>query len=158
MGNTPSLGNIILEYSGQFLCRFRCNRIPPCTEGHQKLPVFVKCHIAMHHCTEANASNRFKDHPVLLFHIFSQLAVAVLQSFPDHIQAIRPNIIFILVFPLVAAGSDRGMVFPYQHCFDSGRAKFYAKRRPAVDNHLFSIHRSLSFCRPNDIAAHICFT
>ena len=49
VGNAPSLGYIVPEYLCQLFSGRSCNGISPGAEGHQKLSVLVKCHIAVHH-------------------------------------------------------------------------------------------------------------
>jgi hypothetical protein len=122
MGNAPPLRDIIPKNTRQFLCRFPSHRISPCTEGHQKFPFFIKRHIPMHHSAESDAAYRFQGNPILLFHVLCQPAVAFLQPFPDHIQAVSPNVVLILIFPFVVTGCNRGMVFPNQYRFNPRRS------------------------------------
>ena len=49
MGNAPSLRDIVPEYLCQLPGGRTCNGVPPGAEGHQKLALFIKCHITVHH-------------------------------------------------------------------------------------------------------------
>ncbi len=99
----------------------------------------------MHHRAEPDSSYRREHGSVCGFHILRKFRIAILQSRPNIIQAVCPNSIFQPVFPVMAAGCDRLILFPDQNCLDPRRAKLNAQRR------LSALYRRpyAFFCNPH---------
>ncbi len=72
MCDTPSLRDIVMEKLRQFFRSFSCDIVSPCTERHNKISIFVKRHISMHHGTESNSSNLGKLHTIFFLHVVYQ--------------------------------------------------------------------------------------
>ncbi len=145
MCNAPSLRDMIVKKRRELLTRLLCYRIPPCPERHQKLPVFVKCHVAVHHGAETDGAECPDFRSVLLFYLCRQVLVAILQATPDCIKAVGPDIVHQLVFPVMVANGKHPMVFVNQYRLDSGRAKLNAKCRPAAFNSVFPVKSHLLY-------------
>ena len=139
MCNAPSERNIVPEQLCQsFRCRPGCP-VPPCPEGNQQLPFFVKCHITVHHRAESDSADGGKCRIIFLFHILCHFPVAVPKPCPDIIQSICPDPVIQTVFPFMVAGRNRMMVFIHQHGFNSCRTEFQTKNRSAALNHFSDI-------------------
>ena len=152
MGNAPSLGNMIREKLCQFVRSLFCDRISPGTERHQKRIVFVKCHIAVHHGAESHGSQTFDSYTILGFYIFHKASVTILQPHMNLIQAVCPDTIHIIVFPVMASRCDRGVIFSYQHRFDTGRAKFNTQHSLSTFDkafYFFLIHTHVITSQPS---------
>src|SRR5919198_1341714 len=54
-------------------------------------------------------------------------AITFLQACPNIFEAVRPYAIFVLVFPIIASGGNRLMIFINQHRFEAGGAELDAK-------------------------------
>ena len=124
MGHAPSLGNIKIK---KFRKLYRCffgNGIPPGTERHHQLSLFIESHIAMHHGADTKRSHLCQSHAVFGLHILCHFLIAVLQAVPDILQAVGPDIIFITVFPFMVSRGDRSIILSYQHSLDSGGSEF----------------------------------
>ena len=140
MGDTPSLGNVEMKGFRQLHGRLFRDGIPPGPEGHQHLPVFVKGKITMHHGAEAKRADRGQGDAVFFLHVLRHVSVAVLQPGPDILLAVGPDIVFITVFPLMAAGGDRGVVLSGQNRLDPGGTEFNSQSGFPLQNHLPDFH------------------
>ena len=139
MRNTPSLWNMILEqFRKLFRCLFR-NRISPCPERDQKLSIFVKCHITMHHSTKSNCSKLCNLYPVLILYILHHTTITVLYASPDIFQSIGPYSIVISIFPVMTSRCHRFIFFINQDSLDPCGSKFNPKNRFSFFDHLFCI-------------------
>ena len=143
MCHAPALRDIKRKQFRQFFCRILCHRISPCTERYQKFIVFIKCHVSMHHTTETHGSKLCQCLAIFFLYILFQSRITVLQSFPDILQTVGPNLIFKAVLPAVTAGCDWIALRIYQNCFNPGGAKFHTKYCLSGSDHLcnfFTFH------------------
>ena len=140
MGDTPSLGNVEMKGFRQLHGRLFRDGVPPSPEGHQHLPVFVKWKITVHHGAEAKRADRGQGDAVFFLHVLRHVSVAVLQPGPDILLAVGPDIVFITVFPLVAAGGDRSVVLSGQNRLNPGGTEFNSQGCFPLQNRLPDIH------------------
>ena len=126
MGHAPPLGNVVTEQLGEFLGRRAGNIVAPGAEGGQQLPLPVKGHIAVHHTADAQGRQLFQGHPVFLLDPLGQVSITALKPLPHLRQAVGPDAIHQMVFPVKAAlGQD--LPFPVdQHRLDAGGAQLDA--------------------------------
>ena len=140
MSDAPSLGNIELKGFRQLHGRLFRDGIPPGPEGHQHLSVFVKRKIAVHHGAEAQRADCGQGDAVFFLYVLRHVRVAVLQTGPDVLLAVGPDIVFITVFPLMAAGGDRSVVLSDQNRLNPGGTEFDSQGCLPLQNHLPDIH------------------
>ena len=127
MRNAPSLRNVIAKQFCQFLTCFLCDRISPGSKRHQKLIFCIKCHITMHHTAESDRTDRFYLYIIFFFYISDQIRITALQSFPDSIQTVGPDMIYKLILPIIITDRNDLILFICENCLDSGRAKLNTK-------------------------------
>ena len=120
MGDSPSLRDVESEKIGQLLACFFCDIVSPGAERHEEVSCFVKCHIAVHHGTEADGSDAGQGDVVFFFDISCHFGIGILQARPDVLEGVGPHAVVVAVFPLVISGCDRGVVCADQDGFDSG--------------------------------------
>ena len=77
----------------------------------------------MHHRRNTDGSQLLDFTVVLSLHVLAEVGIAILQTFPDGVDAVSPETINQLVFPLKATLCDRVVVGVNQDSLDSGRAK-----------------------------------
>src|SRR5699024_6451169 len=90
MGDTPSLGNIVMEKLHQRLRRLSGNVVSPCTERNHQLPGLIKRHISVHHGADAKSPYAGQFNAIKLFDIVSHGLIAALKTFVDILQAVSP--------------------------------------------------------------------
>ena len=139
VGNAPSLRDIKAEHFCQFVRSLLCHGISPSAEGYQQFILFIEYHVAVHHGTESHGPQFCDDSTIFFFYILCHLGIAVLQSRPDILQGVCPDIMFQTVFPVVAAGRDGRVIFPNEHCFDTGGAEFDTQHCLSAFNHIFCL-------------------
>ena len=122
--DAPTKGNVEVEQFGEFLCGLTCIGVSPSAERNEDLVVLAKWHIAMHHRTDADGSETSDLYAILLFDILAQRGIAVLQAFPDSLDAIGPKSVDELVLPRVAALCDRLVFLVNQHSLDTCGSEF----------------------------------
>ena len=83
MCDAPSHRNVILEQFCQFFGSLSCICVTPCAKRYEKLVIFVKRHISMHHGTKSHCPNLLDSNAIFCLHILQHLAVAILQTCPD---------------------------------------------------------------------------
>ena len=137
MGDTPPFRDIILKQLCQFFRRLACDRISPCPEGNKESVLLVKSHVSVHHGAETNSRDLFDLCPVGLLYILHHILIAPLESLPDIIQGISPDMAVQPVLPCIASGSDRDMIFIDHDCLDPGRSKLNADNSLPFLYHLF---------------------
>jgi hypothetical protein len=81
----------------------------------------------MHHGAEADRTKGLQRGVVLLENLFAKLPITLLQACPNIFESVRPDAIFIPVFPIMASRCDRSMILTDQHRFDASRAELDAK-------------------------------
>ncbi len=84
---------------------------------------------------------------VLVGNLFAEVPIALLQATPDIFETVRPDAIFVPVFPIMTPRRDRRMVLADQHRFDPSRAELNAEDGlSAIDcfGDIVSIHVHLS--------------
>ena len=104
-----------------------CHGVAQGAKRDEQAAVLIKCHVAVHHGAEADRADCGERHAVFLRNLFAEIAVTFLQAFPNNIQAVRPDAVFVLVLPLETALGDRRMILTDQHSLDTRRAEFNAK-------------------------------
>ena len=134
MGDTPSLGNIVMEKLHQFLRRLPGNIVSPCTERNHQLPCLIKRHISVHHGADAESSQACQFYAVKLSDIVSHGFVAALKAFVDILQAVGPYPVLITVLPLIISRRDRIVRSVYQDRLDPGGTEFNTQRCFPVQN------------------------
>ena len=85
--------------------------------------ILTESHVAVHHRRNTDGSQLLDFAVVLSLHVLAEVSVAILQTFPDGVDAVSPEAINQLVFPLKATLCDRVVVGVNQDSLDSGRAK-----------------------------------
>ena len=103
MRNTPSLRNIILKQLHQFLRSLSCDIVSPGTERNQKLAVFIKRHVSVHHGADTKRAHAGKLFAILFFYILGKSPVAALKSCMNILQMIGPDSVFQTVLPVIAS-------------------------------------------------------
>ena len=144
MRHAPALGNVKAKQLRQLGRRLRGGGVAPSTKGRQQFSLRVKGQISVHHGADADGSDTPKPCAVLFLHVILQIAVAILKSAPHVFQTVRPDAVFQLVFPRMAARSDRFVIVPDQHRLDSSRSEFNAQNRFAVFYRTLPVHCLLS--------------
>ena len=139
MGNAPSLGNIEIKHFCQLVRSLLCHGISPGAERYQQFILFIEYHVAVHHGAESHSSQFCNDNAVFFLYVLCHLCVAVLKPCPDILQGIGPDIIFQTVFPVMAAGCNGGIIFPDEHCFNTGGTKLNTQHCVSAFNHIFYI-------------------
>ena len=77
----------------------------------------------MHHRTDTDGCENLYLCVVFLKYLFTEVCVTVLQTEPDSLNAVGPQSINQLVFPVVAALCDDLVFRVDQHGLNTGRAK-----------------------------------
>src|SRR4051812_48372292 len=83
----------------------------------------------------------------MLENLLAKLPITLLQACPDIFETVRPDAIFVSVFPIIASRRDRCMILADQHRLDASRAELNAKNSPCAINcflGIVSIHVHLS--------------
>ena len=124
MRDAPAERNVEVEQFGEFLSSLSCVGVAPSTERYEDLVVCTKGHIAMHHSANANGSEPCDLYAILLFDILAKRGIAVLKSFPNSLNAIRPKSVDKLVLPRVTALCDWLVLFVNQHSLDACGSEF----------------------------------
>ena len=86
----------------------------------------------MHHAADAYGSGGLKLYAVFFLHVLQHVAIAVLKALPNIIQIICPDVIDILVFPVMVARGDRLIVGIDKYGLDPCGAKLNSNRSSAV--------------------------
>ena len=142
VGDAPSLRDIVMEKLCQLLRSFSCDVVSPGTERNHQLSRFVKRHISMHHGTDTKSTYTCKLHPIFFLNIFCHILVAALETFPDLLQAVCPDTIYILVFPFIGTGCDGLIFIVYQNCLDPCGTKLNTKSCTVLKNGCFCLINS----------------
>src|SRR6266498_75724 len=127
MGDAPALRNVKLEQIGEFLGCLSGDCVSPRAEWNEQLSILIECQVAMHHGAETNGANILERHVVLLQNLVTEISIAFLQTGPNIFETVRPDSVFVSVFPLIASSGDRRMIFTDQYCLDARRAKLNAE-------------------------------
>ena len=140
MRDAPAQGNVVVEELAQLGSSLARVGVAPSAEGHQYLLLLVESHIAVHHGREANGSQALYLATVLLQDISAKVDVAVLQAFPDKVDAVCPQAVNKLVLPFESTLSNRLVVLVNKDRLYAGRAKLNAEDGFPAFNYLFSCH------------------
>jgi hypothetical protein len=73
----------------------------------------------------------------------AEVAIAFLQAGPNIFETVRPDAVFVPVFPLMAARGDRRMILADQHRLDARRAKLNAQNGLSTFNAFWISYRSM---------------
>ncbi len=96
--------------------------------GDQQIAVPVQGDVAVHHAAEADGADGLERDVVLGSHVLGERSIALLQAGPDIVQAVGPDAVFVLVFPVVAARRNRRVIVADQHGLDTRRTELDAQR------------------------------
>ena len=137
-----------MKYRNQLLAGFFRHRISPGTKRYQEFTLCIKRHIAVHHSAESQCPQRSQLLTVFCLHIVCQALITALQSFPDVLQAICPNIVLQSVLPVVSSHGNGGVANIYQYRFDPGGTEFNTKNRLSCFDGFFCcfVHLIFSLC------------
>ena len=148
MGNAPALRNIETKQLGQLIGGLFGHRIAPGAERSQQIAFTVKRKISVHHAGKTNRGKTGQLFSIRFFHLFTQLAVTILNTSPCVFQPVGPDTVFQPVFPVMAAGSNRSMIAADQYRFDTGGPQFNSECgffQTDVFFYLFDVHFYDSF-------------
>ena len=143
MCDAPALRNVELQLIREDGCRRACHIVPPCAEFCELLALPIKGEISVHHCADANRADLFDRHMITALHIGGKMRVACLDSCPNRRERVRPDPVFQVVFPRIAAGGYCLKVRVDEHRFDPRRAELDSENGSAAfdsSDILFEIH------------------
>ena len=113
-------GYLAFDREWQLLTPFRGDRVLPCAEGDEQIPVAVECKVAVHHAGHAHRRD---------FRASLHSGQRRLQPGPYLVKAVGPDAVFIPAFPCEAAGGDGPVRLVNRDRLDPGGAKLDAEIR-----------------------------
>ena len=138
--NAPSLRNVEVQgFCKLRRCFFR-DRISPCSERNQKLVIFIKRKIPMHHSGKTDSAEFLDRNAILVFYILLEISVTLGKSVPDRLFRIGPDPVKKLVLPFLASRSDRITLFIDQNSLDTSRTEFDSQNAFSLFNQILRIH------------------
>ncbi len=121
------MGNVELEQISEGRGRLRSRGGSPCPKRDEEISVLIECHITVHHAAETDRTKGLHRDVVILDNLFAKLPITLLQACRNIFETVRPDAIFIPVFPIIASRCDRSMILTDQHRLDASRAELDAK-------------------------------
>ena len=108
--DTPTQWDVEVEELWKLGCCLGGVGIAPGAERNEDILILAESHVAVHHCRNTDGSQLLDFAIVLCLHVLAEVSVAILQTFPDGFDAVSPQAINQLVFPLKATLCDRVVI------------------------------------------------
>ena len=134
MGQAPALRHIEGERFGQLFGRLAGNGVPPGAEGNEQVHIRIEGKVAVHHGADADCSQFAEDDAVLFLHVLLEVGIAGAETGQDGFLTVRPDAVYKIVFPFVAAGSDDRVIRPDEDRLDPCGTEFNTEDRGTALN------------------------